>query len=155
MVFRVQGGPPTMDRSPHTQTKLTQRIVAGTHCGSNPVIGIYPIPLQLENGFPSPVSPTPVLNVLIVCGSNDTSLSSSVGQIHLYELVSSPHQSPLTSPMNISGRQSSLSSSSLPLGSSSRLLRKSSIDECGSLPPLSLTGASLNSASLLPLGSSD
>ena len=152
MVFRVQDGP---DHSPHTPTtKFTQRLVAGTHCGSNPIINIYPTPLQLENGFPSPVSPTPVLNVLIVCGSSDTSVTSSVGQVQLYELVTSPHQSPLTSPMNITGRQSSLSSSSLP-GSSSRLLRKSSIDECGSLPPLSLTGASLNSASLLPLMNSD
>lgn len=122
------------------EKKVTHKVIAGIHCSSSPIASIHPTPLD---AFPSPASPIPSVNALVVCG--DT--TSSNGCAQLYELISSPQQSPLTSPMS-TGRLSAHSTASTP--STSLTIKRLSIDY-GSLPPLSLAGAALSSRSLLPL----
>lgn len=119
------------------------RLIAGTHCSSSPIVDIHPTPFETD--FPSPATPTPVVNVLVICG--DSSMSN--GSAQLLELISSPYQSPITSPAaSISGRVSVSSTASTP---SSLSLKRLSVSECGSLPPLDLAGAFHNSRTLLPL----
>ncbi len=132
MVFRIT-----------EEDKAGHRLIAGTHCSSSPIVDIHPT--LIETDFPSPATPTPAVNILIICG--DTSMSS--GSALLYELISSPYQSPLTSPMSITGRLSVTSTASTPTYKTHKRL---SISECGSLPPLDLAGAFHNSRTLLPLG---
>ncbi len=125
-----------------TEDKTGHRLIAGTHCSSSPIVDIHPTPFETD--FPSPATPTPAVNVLVICG--DSSMSN--GSAQLFELISSPYQSPITSPMSISGRVSVSSTASTP---SSLSLKRLSVSECGSLPPLDLAGAFHNSRTLLPL----
>lgn len=125
--------------------KIGHKLISGTHCYSSPIVAIHPTPF--EGDLPSPVTPTPAVNILVICGDP----SSSNGYSQLYELITSPHQSPLASPMSITGHLSTQSTPSTPTSSLS--LRRMSIEYGGSLPPLSLAGASHNSRLLLPLGS--
>ena len=138
---------------------LTHRLAAATYCSADrPVISIHttPVPSSLCPS-PLPLTPVPMVHVLVVMGSRETKRRSSSPSkdddsclVQMYELSSSPHPSPLASPL-VNGAYSLPSSPH----SFSLLSRRDSVanlsDPGSSLPPLSLVGTSRHTNSYLPL----
>lgn len=172
LVFRTQESqsPPRYRTrqisSPGFSLQLTQnrsqqfnyKLLAGTYCAPRPIVAIHSTPVR-GDGCCSPLSspirytPGPTLNILVVLDSeNGQDQSVCQGQVQMFEMVSSPQESPLTSPMTITGR---LSTSSVPSRLSYSLRRNSLSQLGGSMPKLSLAGASANAMSCLPLQDSD
>lgn len=133
-----------------SRTLQDYRMIAATHCGPHPIVGITVTPLGSEIGR-SPFefsigTPNASVQVLVTCGVQHTdkeALSSS--HVRLFELITSPTPSPIVSPFTApSPRKRSLSVSSV--GSLS-IRRSSSF----SRPKLTLYSVSPEPLTLLPL----
>ena len=134
------------------KSQVEYRILAATHCGAQPIVGIYTSQLRDEM-CRSPVgsligTPSASMQVLVVCGAPNRrngdrdGLSSS--QVQLYELSTSPLPSPVVSPAYLS---TSRSVSVTSFGSISN--RRGSISKTPQ--KLTLYSASPQSHILLPL----
>ena len=140
LVFKLrEGSPLSRSRTPVQlgKTALSHRLSAAIHCTSQPILSIHPTPIREE--LDTPYTPSPTAHVLVIHGQGDGGSSSL---LQLYELNSSPRESPVISPLN--GR-SSVSSAI----SSSISVRRVSMN--GTLPSLSLHTVSPNALSYLPL----
>ena len=129
--------------------RLEHTVLTSTHCYDRPIINIHPITVQGGiAGSPFPASPSSSVNMLILFGKEedeDGAGGDAVESIvHLYEIVSSPLTSPMSSPQTATGR---LSTQSLPPTS----LQKCSLQDVTAMPPLTLTRVSNGAISYLPL----
>ena len=135
--------------------RLNYKLLGATHCGPNPIISIHTTSLQGGSPYGSPLGTSfAITQVLVTCSSitardNDKE-TPSTSQIQIYELVSSPHHSPLSSPGSslylLRERDRSLSISS----SSSASTRRTSLSR-SPLPKLTLYSVSPRPLTLLPL----
>ena len=148
----------SLQLSNNCSQELSYKLLAGTYCGPRSIVSIHSTPLRRDSccsPISSPLRYTPgsTLNILVVLDcENGQNSSVCQGQVQTFEMVSSPQESPLTSPMAVSGR---LSASSLPPRASSSLRRESLSQLDGSMPKLRVTGVSANAMSCLPLQDSD
>ena len=126
---------------------LDYRLMAATHCCSQPVVSIHLIGIPGNMGIlpesPLPSSPNHSLNILVVFGSGTGSLDSIV---QLYEMANSPLPSPMTSPQITTtdgGRLSTTSTQSLPV--------RCKLQDLDIMPKLTLHRVTKGSISYLPL----
>ena len=159
--FKIQEDLRTSPRKSSTPL-LSHRIAAATYCSAGrPVISIHTVPVS-SSFCPSPLSctPVPAMHVLVMLGSSESKNNSSQSGdgclAQIYELISSPTSSPLTSPMQSVASVHSLPSSPLSFSFTNRRNSLAALsDPSSSLPKLSLVGAAKNSRSFLPLPDSD
>lgn len=132
---------------------LNYRFLVATHCSSRPVVSIQATPLRNEchrSPCGSPMgTPYACMQVLVVCGAENNSREVlSSGQVHIYELITSPPHSPGASPA--SGRCSSRDRS-LSVSSAGSLSLRRSATLPRSLPKLTLYSVSPTPLTFLPL----
>lgn len=130
--------------------RLEHTVLTSTHCYDRPVINIHPIMVQGDiAGSPFPASPSSSMNMLILFGKEEEEDGGDAveGIVHLYEIVSSPLTSPMSSPQTATGQLSTTSTQSLPPTS----LHKCSLQDLTTMPNLTLRRVSNGAISYLPL----
>lgn len=131
-----------------TARKLDYSPIAAIHCCTQPIVRIHPLVLQgdVTSNSPYPLSPGHITNILVMFGEGESG-SGLDSCVQLYEMVSSPINSPMASPQTITGRLSTGSTQSLPVSTH----RKYSLQDLDTMPKLSISRVSKGALSYLPL----